>query len=203
MPNYDAILFDFDGVLIDSEPLHWKAWSEIVRPYGIEIDWPTYQRVAVGITDRKLVRVLAALGDPPADPQAIFDDYPAKRKLFLKLALAAPVISEETTGFIKSLQNYKLALVTSSFRSEVEPVLEAAGIARCFEVLIDSQQVQQHKPSPEPYLMAAKKLGAAHPLVVEDSDAGVASGRAAGFDVLRVASPAEMPGKVRAALAAP
>jgi HAD superfamily hydrolase (TIGR01509 family) len=70
----------------------------------------------------------------------------------------------------------------------VEPPLVRSGIRQYFQLLVTGEDVQNFKPSPEPYLLAAERLGARRPLVIEDSDAGVASGQAAGFEVLRVSS---------------
>jgi HAD superfamily hydrolase (TIGR01509 family) len=83
---------------------------------------------------------------------------------------------------------YTLAVVSSSYKSEVEPPLVRGGIRPCFQLLITGEDVKHFKPSPEPYLLAAERLGSRQPLVIEDSDAGVASGQAAGFEVLRVSS---------------
>jgi len=71
------------------------------------------------------------------------------------------------------------------------------GIRPFFQLLICGEDVQDFKPSPEPYLLAAERLGAKRPLVIEDSDAGVASGRAAGFEVLRVSGARGAPAEVR------
>ena len=85
-------------------------------------------------------------------------------------------------------RNYKLAVVSSSGRSEVEPPIEKAGFRDCFGAMVCGREVAHLKPAPDPYLKASELLGARKPLVIEDSDAGVASGAAAGFDVLRIST---------------
>ena len=57
--GYDAILFDFDGVLVDSEPLHWECWREVVSPYGLDLTWEDYARECIGVSDRKMIQALA------------------------------------------------------------------------------------------------------------------------------------------------
>ena len=52
MPQFDSILFDFDGVLADTEPLHWATWAEVLKPLGVTLTWDYYSRHAVGIDDR-------------------------------------------------------------------------------------------------------------------------------------------------------
>jgi HAD superfamily hydrolase (TIGR01509 family) len=80
-------------------------------------------------------------------------------------------------------------------------MLEAGGLRRYFRTVVGGEQVKHHKPAPEPYLLAAERLKVRTPLVVEDSEAGLASGRAAGFEVLAVPHPAEMLGLLRERLA--
>ena len=112
-----------------------------------------------------------------------------KQELFRQgLAEAQPFLPD-TIHLLEGLRGlYKLAVVSSSFRSEVEPPLVRAGIRQLFQLLICGEDVEHFKPSPEPYLLAAERLTARRPLVIEDSEAGVAAGRAAGFEVLRVSS---------------
>jgi beta-phosphoglucomutase-like phosphatase (HAD superfamily) len=88
--------------------------------------------------------------------------------------------------------------VTSSGQTEVEPILINAGLRDYFQAAVYGGDVKRHKPAPDPYLLAMEKLGVRTALVVEDSDAGEASARAAGLDVLRVRTPAEMPALLRA-----
>jgi len=77
-------------------------------------------------------------------------------------------------------------VVSSSGRREVEPLLVAGGLRPYFATIVAGDDVERHKPAPEPYLTAARRLGVRRALVVEDSEPGEASGRAAGFDVLRI-----------------
>jgi HAD superfamily hydrolase (TIGR01509 family) len=90
-----------------------------------------------------------------------------------------------------------MAVVTSSNRAEVEPILEKAGLLAYLKAAVYGGDVARLKPAPDPYLKAAELLGAKRPLVIEDSDAGEESGRAAGFDVLRVRESCEVPDALR------
>src|SRR5581483_6383312 len=65
MKRYDAILFDFDGVLIDSEPLHFACWAEVLAPLGVRLEWEFYSRHCIGIDDREMLRMMATRSDPP------------------------------------------------------------------------------------------------------------------------------------------
>lgn len=201
MPAFEAVLFDFDGVLLDSEPVHYECWLEALKPLGIQSDWSTYSKYCIGIPDREAVEYLCRVNVPPADPGAAWEQYGRKTELFRARMLASPPFSQATIELIKSLNGYRLAVVTASARREIEPLLERAGIRRYFAAVVCREDVARHKPAPDAYLLAARLLGVASALVVEDSEAGAASGRAAGFEVLRVPSSDSVPTLVRERLA--
>jgi beta-phosphoglucomutase len=191
---FDSILFDFDGVLADTEPIHYQCWLEILAPFGIEPTWEYYQRECIGISDRLMVERIAT----PALFDLIWPKYELKQALFRhKLTIESPFLTETTKLIAELAPHYKLAVVSSSGRTEIEPPLVAAGIRDYFEVLVCGREAGNLKPAPDPYLLAAKLLGAVKPLVVEDSAAGEAAGRAAGFKVLRVSSAASVPSELR------
>ncbi|MGO9231302.1 MAG: HAD family hydrolase [Bryobacteraceae bacterium] len=194
MPLFDAILFDFDGVLADTEPIHCACWAEVLRPFGIALEWDYYRDHAIGIDDKDMLRTLAALADPPLDWRALFAEYPRKRELFRQRVLSHPPFDPALDAFLEKLhRTYGLAVVTSSARSEIDPLLTAGGLRRHFDALVGAEDATHYKPDPEPYRKAAELVGARTPLVVEDSAAGLASGRAAGFEVLAIAAPSEVP----------
>ena len=193
---YDAILFDFDGVLVDSEPLHYRCWRELLAPFGFDLDWETYAATCIGIPDRLMLAEFSSRAKPPVALEDLLAVYPAKRERFRQLIDEDLPFFQDCGKFLSSLRSYKLGVVSSSGRSEIEPALERAGIRRHFDLLVCGGDVSNHKPHPEPYILAAKTLCARAPLVVEDSDAGEQSARAAGFDVVRVTSPEEVPAAV-------
>ena len=194
MPDFDAILFDFDGVLADTEPVHFAAWAEALAPLGVTLDWDFFRDHCIGIDDRAMVHLLAERPDPPLDWESLWACHPEKSALFRQRTLAAPPFAPELGGFLKRLHGtYKLAVVTASSRADIEPLLEAGGLSGYFDALVCGKEAGRNKPAPDPYLRGAALLEAKNPLVVEDSEAGMASGRAAGFEVLTVESAAGMP----------
>jgi len=200
--QYDGILFDFDGVLADSEPVHYACWCDVLKPYGFDLDWTTYERNCIGVSDRKMLEQFAADVGPPITLDALLGEYPRKKEMFRGRMETAEVFSAETLQLVRKLSTgLKLAVVSSSARTEVEPSLVRAGIFDCFAATVCGWEAARLKPAPDPYLKAAELLGISRPLVVEDSAAGEESGRAAGFDVLRVAKISEVAGRVMAALA--
>jgi beta-phosphoglucomutase len=199
--TFDAVLFDFDGVLADTEPLHYSCWREILEPYGIQLDWGFYAKQCIGVSDRRMIEHLAAERVPPIPFDDLWVECERKRLMFSSRIMATPPFLDETVQLIRELSNhYKLAVVSSSGRSEVEPPIVKAGIRDCFGAMVCGREVANLKPAPDPYLLAASLLGANKPLVIEDSDAGVASGLAAGFQVVRISAPDRVAGEVRARL---
>ena len=182
---------------------HW-AWNQTLEPLGIQLDWASYQKNFVGVADEVALDVVLRdrlrLSDRATDREAL---VARKQTLFRQgLEEARPFLPDTVRLLEEICRVYKLAVVSSSYKSEVEPPLIRAGIRQYFQFLITGEDVQHFKPAPEPYLLAAERLGARRPLVIEDSGAGVASGRAAGFEVLRVSAVGNVGREVRERLAA-
>jgi HAD superfamily hydrolase (TIGR01509 family) len=128
----------------------------------------------------------------------IWPKYALKQALFRhKLTVKSPFLMETTSLLADLAPHYKMAVVSSSGRTEVEPPLIRAGLRAHFQAMVCGREAGDLKPAPDPYLHAAQLLGAKKPLVVEDSEAGEASGRAAGFEVLRVSSAESVASELR------
>lgn len=198
MPRFDAILFDFDGVLLDSEPVHWACWREVLLPLGVSLEWEFYRDHCIGIDDRLMLQMMS--GDA-RDWRELWAQYPSKKELFRTRMMAAPPFPEGRAALLEELRPaYRLAVVSSSSCAEIEPLLERAGLREYFGTIVGAESVTNYKPAPEPYLVAAERLAVRSPLVLEDSQAGIASGRAAGFEVAHIPHPSEMERVLREAL---
>ena len=202
MSEFQAILFDFDGVLLDSEPVHCACWAEQLATLGLTLTWDFYSRCCIGIDDRDMLRMMASQADPPRDWRDLWALYPAKKERFRTRMAANPAFHPALDALLAGLhQRYRLAVVSSSACSEIEPLLDAGGLRAHFDTVVGGEQVRHHKPAPEPYLLAASRLAVTRALVLEDSAAGIASGRAAGFEVLAVGHPSDVPDLLRKRLA--
>lgn len=191
--SYDALLFDFDGVLADSEQAHYRAWNRVLVPYGIEFTWERYQRECIGVADVTVARNL----NLPDQPEAVA----RKQALFRQAMEETPPFSAAALALVRELAaSHRIAVVSSSYHTEVDPPLRRAGIYDCFQTVVCGDDATRLKPAPDLYLLAASRLSVSRPLVIEDSDAGAAAGVAAGFEVLRVTVDA-MPKQVRERLA--
>lgn len=200
MTPIKALLFDFDGVLADTEALHLKAWREVLAPYDLELDWATYERECVGVSDIAMCNVFCKLCRKPITPDEIRALYPRKRKIFQELTGASVIVDPQLVEMLRQFGDLKLAVVTSSNRAEVEPLLQRSGVLSILTGVVYGGDVKHHKPHPEPYVAALRLVGAMpdEAVVFEDSDAGTQSGKAAGCRVVRVKTPSEVAGLVQA-----
>jgi beta-phosphoglucomutase len=191
-----VLVFDYDGVLANTEPLHWDSWKKLLAPYRIELTWEQYCRHCRGVGDIRMREALIemcpqAIGLPDLTP------YLAARKLEVrKSSLVRSPIPRRTLEMLRTLGDWRLGLVTSAERDDVEPVLRKANIQDCFEACVFRGDVTRHKPEPDPYLAIVARMSVATGLVFEDSDAGIASAVAAGFHAIRVDDPESLPGIV-------
>ena len=198
---YEAVLFDFDGVLVDSEPVHYGCWVDILTPLGITLDWQTYCEHCIGIADRAMLAFLCSLQTPPMDVESLAVHYPRKKEMFRE-RMGAIGIAADVRELLVELRErgFKVAVVTSSHTREVSHVLDAAGVTDLLDVLVHGGEVARHKPAPDPYLLAMDRLAVTRGLAVEDSRAGIAAARAAGLDVVEIASAGDVCRLVRTAL---
>jgi len=192
-----AIFFDFDGVLVDSEPLHYRCWAEVLASRGMGFSWDYYSTHFIGASNQAMLERLCRHFGQPYNPAFFEECYRRKRALYCRRAPAACRTVPELLDFITNRSgDYKLAVVSSSSRREVEPQLVRQGIRRHFQAVICEEDVEKLKPEPAPYLEAWRRVNGSRPriakrecLVVEDSGPGALAGRRAGMQVLRVSGP--------------
>lgn len=199
MPDYQAVFFDFDGVLIDSEPLHYQAWSEVLAPLGITISEDVYLERFTGIEDRAAIEWLTSAQVPPRPFSELWATFPAKQRIFLERILAEPLMPPDTCKLLEELKvaGYIVAVVSSSSSCELWPALERNGVRHLIDVGVFAEDVRQKKPNPEPYLKAKALASAERVLVLEDSAVGMASATAAGCHVIQVTDVEKVAAQVR------
>lgn len=196
-----ALLFDFDGVLADTEPLHWRCWRDVLAPEGIDLDWEYYQRECIGLSEREFLLALGRRVEPARSLDQLWPLYPLKKKQFADGAASGRVVSGETLECLKSIVKLPLAVVTSSVRQEIEPILLKDQVHDLMRACVYGDEVPRLKPAPDPYRIAMERLGVTEAVVFEDSEAGMTSARAAGCRVVQVGHPSELPELVRGVLA--
>jgi beta-phosphoglucomutase-like phosphatase (HAD superfamily) len=189
MSTIDAILFDMDGVLMDSEPLHLRATQFALgdRAAFTERDNQSF----FGATDTEIFRILRILFNLDAST----DDLVRKKSDRLVALVRAegrrlPGVPEIPLRFREA--GLRLGLVSASARPIIDAILETVGLSRAFDTIVSGDQVARGKPAPDGYLMAARRLavGPGRCFVVEDTRNGVLAAKAAGMSVAAVPSPA-------------
>lgn len=179
---------------MDSEPVHLSCWNQLLNDnFGYTVRWEEFAPNCVGVHERGTVEWLIAQRNPPVPFDDLWELYPRKKQLFRDRMLVTGAISDSVVDLLQELKStYLLAVVTSSGRVEVEPILEAAGILPVIQTAVYGSDVRNLKPAPDPYLLACQRLGTTNALVIEDSAAGVASARAAGLEVLQISTQREL-----------
>jgi HAD superfamily hydrolase (TIGR01509 family) len=193
-----AIVFDFDGVVVDSEPVHYRAFMELGKGLGIAFDYEYYLRHYIGFDDRDAIRaMLIGAGKPPEDGH-IAELCRQKQAVFERLvgqgAAAIPgavELIDEAHGQIP------IAVGSGATTLDIELMLESLGRRDRFEVIVSADHVKRSKPDPATYRMAVEQLADKHPgqdltpgdcLAIEDTAAGIESARGAGLMTLGVAT---------------
>src|SRR5579872_7484469 len=103
MAAFDSIFFDFDGVLLDSEPIHWACWAEVLQPLGVTLAWEFYRDHCIGIDDREMLRMMATQSDPPRDWNVLWQQYPNKQVLFRRRMENAPPFHDTLAPLLEEL----------------------------------------------------------------------------------------------------
>src|SRR5579885_280723 len=106
MPRPEAVLFDFDGVLLDSEPVHFICWSEVLTPFGVKMDWATYAAECIGVADRVMMDIFARAAVPLAVAVLLWAYCPLLLVCFLKRLAQAPPFSVGLSDLMRSLAGY-------------------------------------------------------------------------------------------------
>lgn len=180
----DAVIFDMDGVIIDSMPYHFIAWYEALRKVGVQVRCVDIYLKEGEKWEVTLKELLQKEGISPkaVDLQRIFED---RRKIFRKYFKR--FIFNGVEEFISSLQEsgYRLALVTGTNGHEMRRILPRH-LQKRFEVIVTGDQVRRGKPFPDPYLRAAKLLGvsARQCLVIENAPYGIKAAKRAGMSCI-------------------
>lgn len=186
-----AVIFDFDGIIVDSERLHWAAFNKVLEPLGRKISWAEYIKTFIGFDDRDTFR--HAFQNFGKDEVAgLIEKKAAAFQELLESDGAAALPG--AVDLIKHLSgNIPLAICSGALRADILPILGSLGIENAFDTIVTADDTHISKPDPAPYKLAAKKLGVTSGLAIEDTQAGIASAKGAGLKVLAVTNsyPAE------------
>jgi HAD superfamily hydrolase (TIGR01509 family) len=199
-----AVLFDFNGVLVDDEDVHFEAFQRTFAALGVTITHEVYRRY-LGFDDRRTILALLAHHDRPAPADADLARLVAeKQDCYARLAGRHPRLGAGARELVLALRaaGARLAIVSGARRAEIEAVLDAVSLRDCFDAVVAAEDVLRGKPDPESYRLARARLEAAagSPLdavAIEDAPAGLLAARAAGARCIGLATtcpPSELEG---------
>lgn len=182
--RYDGLLFDCDGTLADTMPLHYEAWAATLAPHRVLFPRDRYFSMA-GMPTRAILEALSAEQGIPLDFDALL---PIKENHFLarmdRVRAIEPVVAVARVARGRT----PIAVVSGGVRKAVERTLETIGVHRWFCAIVTAEDTARGKPDPSPFLLAAERAGvdARRCLVFEDGGPGFESARRAGMDAVDV-----------------
>lgn len=187
MSIHNAVLWDMDGTLVDSEELHWKAWHLTLQNEGISI---TREQFLASFGQRNDSILSQWLGPAATPEQAarVGEDKEIMYRHLVRRDGISPLPGVADWLHRLHRQGLHQAIASAAPRANIETVLEVLSATHIFEVIVSAEDVHRGKPDPEVYLLAAERIrvAPAHCIVVEDAVAGVESARAAGMRCIGV-----------------
>ena len=192
----EAVIFDFDGVIVDTEPLHYAAFQRLLEPLGLGFSWEQYVETYMGFDDRDAF-IEAFKGHGSGLTTTELQDLIERKAIQFQEIIGDGISAYPgVVNLIRSIHESKtpLAICSGALRSDIDPILGTLGIGDCFDVIITAEDVARSKPDPECYRMAYARLNAFHSLnipaqqvlAIEDTPAGIAAAQGAGLQVLAV-----------------
>jgi HAD superfamily hydrolase (TIGR01509 family) len=194
-----AVIFDFDGVIVNSEPFHYRAYQELLAPEGKGYTWAEYLSDFIGFDDRDAFRTAYRRRGEQLPECRLNELVMAKSVIFQRLIRTEGIPAYPgAVELIRALSaRLPLGLCSGALRSDIQPVLERLGIPDAMRVIVTAEDVHVSKPDPACYVDCVRRLAAAFPdrliraadsLAIEDTPAGIEAARGAGLRVLAVAS---------------
>ena len=186
LQDYTAILFDCDGTLADTMPAHYRAWLHVTKYHGILFDEDRFYALG-GRPTRDILATLATEASIEIDLDQASE---MKEAAFLEQVKHVKAIDPVIAAVRRAHGYVPVAVVTGGYHDVCEKILLQIGVREFFDCIVASEDTSRHKPDPDPFLEAARRLGVAPEgcLVWEDSDLGIESARRAGMSWIDVRS---------------
>lgn len=193
-----AVIFDCDGVIVDSEPHHLKAFKEVLAEEGISLSTEEYFLKYLAMDDKGCFEAVLRDHKRPVDNKILKSLIIRKMEIYRRLSKQELILYPGVVDLVRKLQGrYRLAIASGAFRGEVKFALDAGGMRDAFPVMVTAQDVRNGKPHPEAFQTALAQINQTAPapsppirpdecLVIEDSLHGVEGAKAAGMKCLAV-----------------
>jgi beta-phosphoglucomutase-like phosphatase (HAD superfamily) len=183
-PAPRGIIFDCDGTLADTMPLHWRAWQVISRRHGLSLPEERFYSLG-GVPSRDILKLLSAEQGVALDPLAVAREKEAE---YLPLIAQVEPINIVVGAAREHYGRIPLAVASGGTRRVIEQVLEHLGIRQLFQAVVTTEDVVNQKPAPDIFLEAARRIGVPPQFcrAYEDTDLGMKAIRAAGMEAVDV-----------------
>ncbi|MBM4139372.1 MAG: HAD family phosphatase [Nitrospira sp.] len=191
-----AVIFDFDGVIADTEPVHFEGLRRTLVGIDITLTEPDYYATYLGFDDRGCILEALRVNQRPITEPIVQELMRAKATAYLAAIQDRLVIFPGVREFVEeAAETYPIAIASGALRQEIELILEQAGLRKAFCHITSAEDVAKSKPDPEPFLHALAGLNrqsghstltAQSCLAIEDSLPGIRAAKAAGMTVLAV-----------------
>ena len=187
--EFQAYIFDCDGTIADSMPLHYNAWRNALAPWNCDFTESLFYEWA-GFSVTEIVRML---NEKHGLKMPVEDVVRRKEEIYFQSLPDLKAVPEVLEHINSSYARIPFAVVSGSTRDSVTASLRSLGLAEKFEILVCAGDYKKGKPDPEPFLLAAARLGVKPQscLVFEDSEMGIVAARAAGMASVKVPPPWE------------
>ena len=190
-----AVIFDFDGVLADTEHLHLRAFQETFAAHGWTLGERSYGERYLGYDDRTTIAAFLRDHDVPVSRDGVEALFREKAAAFDVLRSSGAVLYPSAAACVKRLSTrFPLAIASGSLRSEIVAILNGASLVSAFRVIVSAEDVGRSKPAPDPYLRAAQLLDVdpAGCVAIEDSHWGIDAARSAGMRTIAITSTSDV-----------
>jgi len=191
-----GVVFDFDGIIVDSEPLHYRAFQRVLEPLGAGFTWQEYVERYMGFDDRDAFREAFRVHRLPLDDALLAGMIAAKAAVFHEVAAEGVVAYPGVVELVRALAgSVPLAICSGALRSDIEPVLHMLSLSDAFDCMVTAEDVAASKPDPASYRLAVQRLQHCFPaagitpattVAIEDTPAGIHSAKGADLKVLAV-----------------
>jgi beta-phosphoglucomutase len=192
----EAVIFDFDGVIVDTEPLHYAAFQRTLEPLGLHFTWQEYIETYIGFDDRDAFRHAFSTKGTILSQEKLYLLIGQKAAFFNEVIRSGVSAYPGVLDLIFHLRAIKipLAICSGALKADIDPILDMLGIANFFDIVVTADDVAASKPDPECYQLAFRRLQSAHQnrfskdvtIAIEDTPAGISAAKAAGLMVCAV-----------------
>lgn len=192
----EAVIFDFDGVIVDTEPLHYRSFQRVLTQFGFEFTWQEYLENYIGFDDRDAFKEAFAVNKAELNPDKLQTLITQKAFAFQDIIRDGVQAYPGVVELIRRLHRAQipLAICSGALKSDIDPILIMLDLNACFEIIVTADDVALSKPDPESYEIAFNKLNAfsnipftkSTTFAIEDTPAGIIAASHADLNVCAV-----------------